>query len=84
MNEINVMEIRQHERRYYNPAQKETPDGKRIAFVSRRNFAPGIYTMNPDGTKQKSPPEALPWSSRPRASRPPAGGSRSSATRTAP
>jgi TolB protein len=30
-----------------------SPDGKRIAFVSRRNFAPGIYTMNSDGTKQK-------------------------------
>ena len=30
-----------------------SPDGERIAFVSRRNFAPGIYTMNPDGKQQK-------------------------------
>jgi TolB protein len=30
-----------------------SPDGKRIAFVSRRNFAPGIYTMKYDGTKQR-------------------------------
>lgn len=30
-----------------------SPDGKKIAFVSRRDFAPGIYTMNSDGTKQK-------------------------------
>ena len=29
------------------------PDGKKIAFVSDRNFQPGIYTMNADGTKQK-------------------------------
>ena len=29
------------------------PDGTKIAFVSDRNFAPGIYTMNPNGTKQK-------------------------------
>ena len=30
-----------------------SPDGDKIAFVSRRSFAPGIYTMNPDGTKQR-------------------------------
>ena len=30
-----------------------SPDGKKIAFVSRRNFAPGIYTMNSDGKQQK-------------------------------
>lgn len=30
-----------------------SPDGKKIAFVSRRNFAPGIYTMKADGTQQK-------------------------------
>jgi Tol biopolymer transport system component len=29
------------------------PNGKKIAFVSERNFQPGIYTMNADGTKQK-------------------------------
>ena len=29
-----------------------SPDGKKIAFVSRRN-APGIYTMKSDGTQQK-------------------------------
>jgi Tol biopolymer transport system component len=29
------------------------PDGKKIAFVSDRDFRPGIYTMNADGTKQK-------------------------------
>ena len=30
-----------------------SPVGKSIAFVSRRNLSPGIYTMNSDGTKQK-------------------------------
>jgi Tol biopolymer transport system component len=30
-----------------------SPNGKKIAFVSHRNFQPGIYTMNADGTKQK-------------------------------
>lgn len=30
-----------------------SPDGEKIAFVSRRNFAPGIYTMNSDGTKER-------------------------------
>src|SRR5918995_975743 len=29
------------------------PDGGQIAFVSDRNFAPGIYTMSADGSKQK-------------------------------
>ena len=29
------------------------PDGRKIAFVSDRNFAPGIYTMSADGSKQK-------------------------------
>jgi Tol biopolymer transport system component len=29
------------------------PDGRKIAFVSDRDFAPGIYTMNADGAKQK-------------------------------
>jgi Tol biopolymer transport system component len=29
------------------------PDGKKIAFVSDRDFAPGIYKMNADGTKQR-------------------------------
>ena len=29
------------------------PDGRKIAFVSDRNFRPGIYTMSADGTKQK-------------------------------
>jgi Tol biopolymer transport system component len=28
------------------------PDGRRIAFVSRRNSAPGIYTMRSDGTQE--------------------------------
>ena len=30
-----------------------SPDGKKIAFVSDRDFRPGIYTMDADGTKQK-------------------------------
>jgi TolB protein len=30
-----------------------SPDGRKVAFVSRRNFAPGIYTMNSDGKQQK-------------------------------
>jgi Tol biopolymer transport system component len=30
-----------------------SPDGRKIAFVSDRDFAPGIYTMTSDGTKQK-------------------------------
>lgn len=30
-----------------------SPDDKKIAFVSRRDFAPGIYTMKADGTRQK-------------------------------
>src|SRR3712207_5622413 len=30
-----------------------SPNGKKIAFVSERNFQPGIYTMNADGAKQK-------------------------------
>ena len=30
-----------------------SPDGKKIAFVSRRGFAPGIYTMNSDGRSEK-------------------------------
>src|SRR5918998_4904367 len=30
-----------------------SPVGKSIAFVSRRNLSPGIYTMNSDGAKQK-------------------------------
>jgi len=30
-----------------------SPDGKRIAFVSRRNFAPGIYTMKANGSQQR-------------------------------
>ena len=29
------------------------PDGRKFAFVSDRNFAPGIYTMAADGSKQK-------------------------------
>ena len=29
------------------------PDGRKIAFVSDRDFRPGIYTMSADGTKQK-------------------------------
>jgi TolB protein len=29
------------------------PNGNKIAFVSDRDFAPGIYSMNSDGTKQK-------------------------------
>lgn len=29
------------------------PDGRKIAFVSDRNFAPGIYTMTADGSKQR-------------------------------
>ena len=29
------------------------PDGKKISFVSDRDFAPGIYRMNPDGTRQE-------------------------------
>ena len=29
------------------------PNGRKIAFVSEQAFAPGIYTMNADGTKQK-------------------------------
>jgi Tol biopolymer transport system component len=29
------------------------PDGKKVAFVSDRDFAPGVYTMNADGSKQK-------------------------------
>jgi len=29
------------------------PDGKKIAFVSERDFQPGIYTMNSDGTKER-------------------------------
>jgi Tol biopolymer transport system component len=29
------------------------PDGRKISFVSDRNFAPGIYTMNADGSKPK-------------------------------
>src|SRR5918997_4530401 len=29
------------------------PDGTKIAFVSRRDFAPGIYTINPDGTQKR-------------------------------
>jgi Tol biopolymer transport system component len=29
------------------------PDGRKLAFVSDRNFAPGIYTMSADGSKQK-------------------------------
>jgi Tol biopolymer transport system component len=29
------------------------PNGKKIAFVSERNFQPGIYTTKADGTKQK-------------------------------
>ncbi len=30
-----------------------SPNGKKIAFVSDRNFQPGIYTMDADGTEQK-------------------------------
>jgi TolB protein len=30
-----------------------SPDGKKIAFVSRWNFAPGIYTMNSNGKQQR-------------------------------
>ncbi len=30
-----------------------SPDGEKIAFVSRRNLAPGVYAMNSDGTKEK-------------------------------
>lgn len=30
-----------------------SPDGEEIAFVSRRDFRPGIYTMKADGTKQR-------------------------------
>jgi Tol biopolymer transport system component len=30
-----------------------SPDGRKIAFVSDRDFAPGVYTMNADGTKQR-------------------------------
>ena len=29
------------------------PDGRKIAFVSDRDFAPGIYTMAADGSKQR-------------------------------
>ena len=29
------------------------PDGKKLAFVSDRDFAPGVYTMNADGSKQR-------------------------------
>jgi Tol biopolymer transport system component len=29
------------------------PDGRKFAFVSDRTFAPGIYTMSADGSKQK-------------------------------
>ena len=29
------------------------PGGRKISFVSDRDFAPGIYTMNADGTKPK-------------------------------
>ena len=29
------------------------PDGRKIAFVSDRDFAPGVYTMNADGSKQR-------------------------------
>jgi Tol biopolymer transport system component len=29
------------------------PDGRKLAFVSDRDFAPGVYTMNADGTKQR-------------------------------
>jgi Tol biopolymer transport system component len=30
-----------------------SPNGRKIAFVSDRDFAPGIYKMSSDGTKQK-------------------------------
>ena len=29
------------------------PNGMKISFVSDRDFAPGIYRMNPDGTRQE-------------------------------
>jgi Tol biopolymer transport system component len=29
------------------------PDGRKLAFVSDRDFAPGVYTMNTDGSKQR-------------------------------
>ncbi len=29
------------------------PDGRKLAFVSDRDFAPGVYTMNADGSKQR-------------------------------
>ena len=29
------------------------PDGRKLVFVSDRDFAPGVYTMNADGTKQR-------------------------------
>ena len=30
-----------------------SPDGRKLAFVSRRDFRPGIYTMKADGRRQK-------------------------------
>lgn len=30
-----------------------SPDGKKIAFVSNRDFRPGIYTMKADGARQR-------------------------------
>ncbi len=29
------------------------PDGKKLAFVSDRDFSPGVYTMNADGSKHR-------------------------------
>lgn len=48
-----VTQLTHNETREFDFQPDWSPDGKKIAFVSNRDFQSGIYTMNADGTNER-------------------------------